>query len=389
MKLNLGDHIRSNRHRMNLTQEQLAEQFCTSPQAISRWENGSTYPDIEMLPMIASFFGTSVDALLGCTDEEKRKFCSDLQDALTDATVKKDADRVIMLLRKIRCNLREYHHGYRLWDLFRELWKTRLFKDERVLEEMRLLAKEVFSVYPREDHFAVIENMANMESDEQIDAFLDAHAVREDMTRSRLLFNRYKMREETDKIEPLRQFILWYELEHITTAANDWQPYLSKEPRHFKWFCETQLHYLNSVNCLVPDAKHLVSGGTSPDLWCEVRIALGIRYMRALAWLDETDAALDAFEDVVSIIEQIMSIQDEEFAMGCSSPALNGFSLKATFHRLESGRTLCLESNGWVDWIIPEDILKSVQNDPWFGPVSIKSKRFDLLMARLKDCVQK
>lgn len=56
---------------MNLTQEQLAEKFGTSPQAISRWEIGATYPDIEMLPMIASFFETSVDALLGVTEEEK------------------------------------------------------------------------------------------------------------------------------------------------------------------------------------------------------------------------------------------------------------------------------------------------------------------------------
>ena len=58
MKLNLGNQIRINRRRMNLTQEQLAEKFGTSPQAISRWEIGATYPDIEMLPMIASFFET-------------------------------------------------------------------------------------------------------------------------------------------------------------------------------------------------------------------------------------------------------------------------------------------------------------------------------------------
>ena len=51
MKLNLGNQIRINRRRMNLTQEQLAEKFGTSPQAISRWEIGATYPDIEMLPI--------------------------------------------------------------------------------------------------------------------------------------------------------------------------------------------------------------------------------------------------------------------------------------------------------------------------------------------------
>lgn len=111
--------------------------------------------------------------------------------------------------------------------------------------------------------------MANMEDDEHIDAFLDAYASREDMSRSTLLFNRYKMREELDKIEPVRQYVLWMELSHIISAANDWQVYLCDDPNHFIWFCETQLNYLNAVNNLSPDKKYLVSGGTGADLWCE------------------------------------------------------------------------------------------------------------------------
>ena len=61
MKLNLGHHIRTNRRRMNLTQEQLAEKLGTSAQTVSRWENGTTYPDLELLPIIASFFDVTVD----------------------------------------------------------------------------------------------------------------------------------------------------------------------------------------------------------------------------------------------------------------------------------------------------------------------------------------
>ena len=48
-----------------LTQEQVAEIFGVSPQAISRWETATSYPDITLLPTIASFFETSVDELLG------------------------------------------------------------------------------------------------------------------------------------------------------------------------------------------------------------------------------------------------------------------------------------------------------------------------------------
>ena len=101
MKLNLGNQIRINRRRMNLTQEQLAEKFGTSPQAISRWEIGATYPDIEMLPIIASFFETSVDALLGVTEEEKEKFCAELQQSFETAVRAKDVQKTIDIMHSI------------------------------------------------------------------------------------------------------------------------------------------------------------------------------------------------------------------------------------------------------------------------------------------------
>ena len=277
MKLNLGNQIRLNRRRMNLTQEQLAEKFGTSPQAISHWEIGATYPDIEMLPMIASFFETSVDALLGVTEEEKEKRCSELQESFEAAVRAKDVRKTIEIMREIRRNLKDYQQ-YWFWGMYNEIWKVRLFQDKSVLEEMRLLAEEVFRVCPKDQHYAVIGCMANMEDDEHIDAFLDTYASREDMSRSTLLFNRYKMREELDKIEPVRQYVLWMELSHIISAANDWQVYLCDDPNHFIWFCETQLNYLNAVNNLSPDKKYLVRGGTGADLWCEERIELGIRY---------------------------------------------------------------------------------------------------------------
>ena len=384
MKLNLGNQIRINRRRMNLTQEQLAERFGTSPQAVSRWENGTTYPDIEMLPMIASFFGTSVDAMFGCTDEEKQKFCADLQKDFESAVRAKDVAKSIEIMREIRRNLREYQN-YWFWSMYRCIWDTRLFRDEKMLEEMRLLAEEIFQVCPPDQHFQIIDQMAEMEDDAHIDAFLDAHAGREDMSRTRLLFDRYKMREELDKIEPIRQHILWHELETILTAANDWQEYLCKDPNHFKWFCETQLNYLNAVNCLTPDEKHIISGGIGTDLWCETRIELGMRYTAALAKLGELDEAFAAFEDLISVIENVMAIQDEEFTLSCSSPALRDFTMQCKFWWMEKDgkeyRELCLISNEWSQWIIPVDYRKAVKH-AWFDGMRADS-RFGPLFARL------
>ena len=57
--------IKEARINAGLTQEQVAEILGTSPQTISRWETGTSTPDIMMLPKIASYFDITVDELLG------------------------------------------------------------------------------------------------------------------------------------------------------------------------------------------------------------------------------------------------------------------------------------------------------------------------------------
>ena len=65
MKINIGENIRSLRKEKGITQERLAELLGVTPQAVSRWESGAGYPDMEQLPGLASLFGVSMDTLLG------------------------------------------------------------------------------------------------------------------------------------------------------------------------------------------------------------------------------------------------------------------------------------------------------------------------------------
>ena len=65
MEQTLGKRIASNRKLMKLTQDQLAEQLGVTAQAVSKWENDQSCPDITMLPRLAEIFGISIDELLG------------------------------------------------------------------------------------------------------------------------------------------------------------------------------------------------------------------------------------------------------------------------------------------------------------------------------------
>lgn len=71
MNLLLGEIIRRKRLDKNLTQEEVASHLGISFQAISKWERGDGYPDIEMLPALANYFGISIDELLGMSASEK------------------------------------------------------------------------------------------------------------------------------------------------------------------------------------------------------------------------------------------------------------------------------------------------------------------------------
>ena len=67
--MNLGNQIRSNRLRLNLTQERLAEKLNVTAQAVSKWESGSGMPDITLLPELAAVFGVSIDELFETSEE--------------------------------------------------------------------------------------------------------------------------------------------------------------------------------------------------------------------------------------------------------------------------------------------------------------------------------
>lgn len=65
MEKTLGKRIMEHRKRLGLTQDALAERLGITAQAISKWENDLSCPDIATLPRLAEIFGISVDELLG------------------------------------------------------------------------------------------------------------------------------------------------------------------------------------------------------------------------------------------------------------------------------------------------------------------------------------
>ena len=87
MEKTIGKRIAALRKEKGLKQEDVARSLDVSSQAVSKWENDQSYPDISLLPKLAKLLGVSVDALLSGEEEkatvkfvpeEKRKDISEM-----------------------------------------------------------------------------------------------------------------------------------------------------------------------------------------------------------------------------------------------------------------------------------------------------------------------
>lgn len=111
MKLKIGEKIKQLRKEKNLTQEEFSEVLGVSCQSVSRWENAGCYPDVELIPTIASFFGISTDKLMGIDEETEKtavkKYINDFQEAISVG----DIDKCIQIART---GVAEYPNNYEL-----------------------------------------------------------------------------------------------------------------------------------------------------------------------------------------------------------------------------------------------------------------------------------
>ncbi len=71
-----GSRIASLRNEKKLTQTELAEKLNVSTQAVSKWETGAGFPDVQTIPGIARILETTTDYLFGCVKNSKRLWFS-------------------------------------------------------------------------------------------------------------------------------------------------------------------------------------------------------------------------------------------------------------------------------------------------------------------------
>ena len=83
------DVILQLRNRENLSQEELAEKLFVTRQAVSRWENGETTPNVDTLKLLSKFYDVSINTLLGSPVQLVCQCCGM---PLDDTTISREED---------------------------------------------------------------------------------------------------------------------------------------------------------------------------------------------------------------------------------------------------------------------------------------------------------
>ncbi len=99
MQVKIGNKIKELRNRDGRKQEDLANALGITCQAVSRWEAGSGYPDMETLPAIANYFHVSIDELFGYSKDREEKLNAILEKAQIAIRKQDDMTDCVEMLR--------------------------------------------------------------------------------------------------------------------------------------------------------------------------------------------------------------------------------------------------------------------------------------------------
>ncbi len=291
MNLEFGKNLKMIRHQKDMTQDELAEKLSLSVQAISRYETGMAYPDIEMLPVIAGFFGVTVDKLLGVSSEARERRMGEYDTELRKITDRKER---LSLLRKQHAEFPEE------WGVVNSMVYEMTFIPE-CLDEMRDIVDDALKNCSdnlwREN--MIFSYLRSEPDEDKANAFIEKYASRYDMRKIQLLDNRYASRKEYEKLKSVRQKIFFEELEHS----------LYRLTEHING--DTSASY---ENCrLVLELIENFSGNrvrTNPDMWISIRLLVMLRLANNCFTLSKIDEGFIILDEAITLFENFFAIED-------------------------------------------------------------------------------
>lgn len=206
MNLNFAENLKHLRKEKGITQEKLSEVLGVSAQSVSRWELAICYPDIEMLPAIANYFGTTVDFLISNDPISKEKdyeiFCERLKEyRRSEGRGKECIEFVQEYCRKYPEN-DEY-----AFLLLRAMAEYACGDEKKTVAYMPVLLKNAERLLPTRWRYEVISYMAALCEEKDLDYWLSMTPYIPAFSRRNCLITRDAQRGEHENAQIQRSLL--------------------------------------------------------------------------------------------------------------------------------------------------------------------------------------
>jgi len=289
MNLEFGKNLKRLRRERDMTQDELAEALSLSVQAISRYETGAAYPDIEMLPVMAGFFGTSVDNLLGVSSALREKRMDEYTEELRCVT---DRGERLKILRRQHAEFPD------AWDVVSDMAYNMTFLPE-FAEELRKISEDAMKRCddPMWRDNIMLHYLSGEPDDDKALEFIGKYATRYDLTPPSALLRRYRCRGNTEGARALKQFRLHSELTNSLYELTERDGMSTEEMADM---CRSCIEFIGTLS-----GNH---DQTVPDMWTGERLCFLLRLANNLFDLNRDDEGFDVLGDAVTLFENFFNL---------------------------------------------------------------------------------
>lgn len=306
MRLPISQTIKRLRKEKNITQQTLADELHVTFQSVSRWENDIAYPDVELIPMIASYFGVSTDVLFG-TDEttveyKRQQYLNAVKEMEKTHTFEKFKE----LERFLKNVIKEFPHDvYFQWKLCSLYWRNGFECAKKNLETMRKLASFVIENDKSIDgnyRIACIRVMIRVEDDDKLENWTKYVSDSFYTSLPSIIATRFKYRNETKSYNEQIQKNLRDSL--IDSFLRDFGKIDNEGKKDPKSMVEGQKIILKIIDTL-RDPKHEVDG------WIGERIFHYLRLAGGLVKLGNIEEGFEALEKCIDLYIKLWNIEKD------------------------------------------------------------------------------
>ncbi len=350
MRLPISQVIKRLRKEKNITQEELAKVLNVTYQSVSRWENDLAYPDVELIPLIANYFGVTTDVLFGTdetTAEYKRQEYLKLIEEQDNINCEEDFKRLENTLKSaIKDFPKKVEYQWKLCSLY---WRMGFDCAKKHIEALRKYSKFVIENDKSIDgnfRIGCIRIMIRVEDEDKLQNWTKYVSDSFYTSLPSIMTSRYDYRDEVDKYNEQIQRNIVHELEDI--FDRDFCKRDAKTYKNAKSRADGQKIILKIIDVMSNPNEEI-------DGWLQERAMGYLRLAGGLVGSGEIEKGFKALEKAVDLYIKIWNLPiGTVLKYNCPSLDLITITVDDDYRKMNM-ETLYLVlnySDGW-EWLNP------------------------------------